>query len=364
MINFREMRRALQIADWRKSAVWRDGRWSMAVVLKTTEPETVSGFKIPLSPPFPRCARAWRRGTASGAPRRAHARRGGHESLSLRLIDEQVSTPGWPRSRRHLANLTRPELTRALRALSSCYVERRDKLTSGAALEGAGKRAAFALFYGPLHFLTVTAVVRALLANEIPIDTILDLGCGTGVGGAAWAMACATRPAIAGIDRNGWAVQEANWTYKAFGLRGHAKTGDVIRNYPASGPEDGGAARVCRQRASRRHARRAARARLPPRRIPAPHRRTDRARRDELVAGMDRAPRGGRRARRRVALPGEAPAADAPDRERRGPRPRAPLHRRGPSAVTVCRLPFAFACRLPPFAFCLCPSAFGRCRRP
>ena len=37
---------------------------------------------------------------------------------------------------RHLANLTRPELTRALRALSSCYVERRDKLTSGAALEG------------------------------------------------------------------------------------------------------------------------------------------------------------------------------------------------------------------------------------
>ena len=133
---------------------------------------------------------------------------------------------------RHLANLTRPELTRALRALSSCYVERREKLTSGAALEGAGKRAAFALFYGPLHFLTVTAVVRALLANEIPIDTILDLGCGTGVGGAAWAMACATRPAIAGIDRNGWAVQEANWTYKAFGVRGHAKTGDVIRNYP------------------------------------------------------------------------------------------------------------------------------------
>src|SRR5215208_4662224 len=68
---------------------------------------------------------------------------------------------------RHLADLTRPELTRALRALSSCYVERRDKLTSGAALDGAGKRAAFALFYGPLHFLTVSAVVRALLAHEI-----------------------------------------------------------------------------------------------------------------------------------------------------------------------------------------------------
>jgi len=137
---------------------------------------------------------------------------------------------------RHLANLTRPELTRALRALSSCYVERREKLTSGAALEGAGKRAAFALFYGPLHFLTVTAVVRALLAHEIPIGTIADLGCGTGVGGAAWAGACQKAPVLAGVDRNTWAVQEANWTYKTLGLQGHAKTGDVVRNYPAAGP--------------------------------------------------------------------------------------------------------------------------------
>lgn len=136
---------------------------------------------------------------------------------------------------RHLANLTRPELTRALRALSSCYVERREKLTGGAALEGAGKRAAFALFYGPLHFLTVTAVVRAVLAHEIPLDTIADLGCGTGVAGAAWAAACATPPSISALDRNTWAVQEANWTYKTLGLRGHARTGDVVRNYPADG---------------------------------------------------------------------------------------------------------------------------------
>jgi len=140
---------------------------------------------------------------------------------------------------RHLANLTRPELTRALRALSSCYVERREKLTSGAALEGAGKRAAFALFYGPLHFVTVTAVVRAMLAHEIVLDTIADLGCGTGVGGAAWASACARPPAIAGIDRNTWAVQEANWTYNALGLRGHARPGDVVRNYPGNAPKTG-----------------------------------------------------------------------------------------------------------------------------
>jgi hypothetical protein len=136
---------------------------------------------------------------------------------------------------RHLANLTRAELTRALRALSSCYVERREQLTRGAALEGAGKRAAFALFYGPLHFLTVTAVVRAMLAHELPLAAIADLGCGTGVGGAAWASACATPPAISGVDRNTWAVQEANWTYAALGLRGHARTGDVVRHYPGRG---------------------------------------------------------------------------------------------------------------------------------
>jgi hypothetical protein len=136
---------------------------------------------------------------------------------------------------RHLANLTRPELTRALRALSSCYVERREKLTAGAALEGAGKRAAFALFYGPLHFLTVSAVVRARLAHEMAIDTIADLGCGTGVGGAAWATACTavTPPAIAGLDRSSWAAQEASWTYRTLGVRGQARTGDVVRNFPA-----------------------------------------------------------------------------------------------------------------------------------
>jgi hypothetical protein len=141
---------------------------------------------------------------------------------------------------RHLANLTRPELTRALRALSSCYVERREKLTSGAALEGAGKRAAFALFYGPLHFVTVTAVVRARLAHEIPIETIADIGCGTGVGAAAWAAACTTvtPPSIAGIDRNTWAVQEANWTYRTLGLRGQSKTGDVVRSYPSIATAD------------------------------------------------------------------------------------------------------------------------------
>jgi len=133
---------------------------------------------------------------------------------------------------RHLANLTRSEVTRALRALSSCYVERRDKLSSGAALEGAGKRAAFALFYGPMHFLMIDRIVRALGppgGDARGVKTIHDLGCGTGVGGAAWALAGGGTPSIAGVDRSAWAVAEANWTYRFFGLRGTARTGDITR---------------------------------------------------------------------------------------------------------------------------------------
>src|SRR5829696_2187987 len=135
---------------------------------------------------------------------------------------------------RHLANLTRSELTRALRALSSIYVERREKLAQGGPLDSAGKRAAFALFYGPLHFLTIDAVVRALGANTATIDTIVDLGCGTGVGGAAWALACERPPQVRGLDRSGWAVGEANWTYKELAVRGRARGGEVLRDFPAA----------------------------------------------------------------------------------------------------------------------------------
>jgi SAM-dependent methyltransferase len=139
--------------------------------------------------------------------------------------------------RRHTASLTSAELTRALRALSSCYVERRGKLGGGAALEGAGKRAAFALFYGPIHFLTITEIVRALDACTRAPDTILDLGCGTGVGGAAWALACGARPRVTGIDRSAWAVGEAAWTYGQLGVRGTARTADVTNATLPSSPE-------------------------------------------------------------------------------------------------------------------------------
>src|SRR5688572_25893030 len=89
---------------------------------------------------------------------------------------------------RHLADLTPSEVARALRALSSCYVERRGKLASGGALDSAGKRAAFALFYAPLHFFVVREIVRALPGAPARLSRIVDLGCGTGAAGAAWCL--------------------------------------------------------------------------------------------------------------------------------------------------------------------------------
>jgi SAM-dependent methyltransferase len=130
---------------------------------------------------------------------------------------------------RHLADLRVPEVTRALRALSSAYVERRHTVARGGALDSAGKRAAFALFYAPLHFLAASHVVQALGAHEPPPSAILDVGCGTGAAGAAWAVAAGGRPSVSGIDRHSWASDEARWTYRVLGLRGTARQRDAAR---------------------------------------------------------------------------------------------------------------------------------------
>lgn len=128
---------------------------------------------------------------------------------------------------RHLADLTFPEVSRALRALSSTYVERRDRLAEGAALSGAGKRAAFALFYGPIHFLLLREIVRALPGAVDPFGVLLDLGCGTGASGAGWAAAHPGPAPLVGIDRHPWVLKEAALTYRDFGLSARIRQGDI-----------------------------------------------------------------------------------------------------------------------------------------
>lgn len=145
---------------------------------------------------------------------------------------------------RHLADLRVPEVTRALRALSSAYVERRRRpAAAGAAqhvlgaLDTAGKRAAFALFYAPIHFILVDEVLRAVGADAVAPKTIVDLGCGTGAAGAAWALLARSDPAVVGIDRHPWAVDETQWTYRQLGVHGRARQGDVTR-VPRAGRGD------------------------------------------------------------------------------------------------------------------------------
>jgi SAM-dependent methyltransferase len=138
--------------------------------------------------------------------------------------------------KRHLARLTFPEVRRGLQALSSLYVERRRRLEQGAAFDGAGKRAAFALFYGPLHFIAVREVVSALGAAHPPPARIVDLGCGTGAAGAGWAIAAGGKPFVEGVDRSPWAVEEARFTLSALGLRGRtARRGAEEARLPGRG---------------------------------------------------------------------------------------------------------------------------------
>ena len=143
---------------------------------------------------------------------------------------------------RHFSDLTFQEVARSLRALSATYVERRDTIHEGAALSGAGKRAAFALFYGPLHYLLVREIVQALGgpkraapqesecgATLSGSPTLIDLGCGTGAAGAAWAEACGSKPQVIGVDIHPWALSEAAHTYREFGLRAKTVRADVVR---------------------------------------------------------------------------------------------------------------------------------------
>ena len=132
---------------------------------------------------------------------------------------------------RHLADLRFSDVTRALRALSSAYVERRESALAGRkALDGAGKRAAFALYYGPIHSLLIQHIARELAIAPAK-GTVVDLGCGTGVAGAA--VACTGAPVL-GIDTHPWALDEARFTYRAFGLQHDVRRGHAARvRFPA-----------------------------------------------------------------------------------------------------------------------------------
>ena len=126
---------------------------------------------------------------------------------------------------RHFANLRFSEVTRALRALSSAYVERRESaLADHRALDGAGKRAAFALYYGPIHFELIRAIAQRLDQPKAA-GLVIDIGCGTGVAGAAIATLTTPSSRVIGIDTQSWTLEEARFTYRALGLPAEVRRG-------------------------------------------------------------------------------------------------------------------------------------------
>ncbi len=130
---------------------------------------------------------------------------------------------------RHLARAGTHDIRKGIVAISTAYVEKRDRLRPGSVFEGEGKRAAFALFYAPMHFLAVRAIIGALKASDPPPRRILDFGCGTGVCGAAWALEAGGAAEVEAVDAHPWAVEEARWTLETLGLRGRARRGDAVR---------------------------------------------------------------------------------------------------------------------------------------
>ena len=136
-----------------------------------------------------------------------------------------------------MADLTFQEVRRAVQALSTAYVEKR-QTDARQVLRSAGKRAAFALFYAPLHFLTVRAIVRKIDAGSECGKKIVDLGCGTGVAGSAWALEADARPELVGIERHSWAAGETRWTYRKLGVRGTVLSVD-LNSTPLSGRRAG-----------------------------------------------------------------------------------------------------------------------------
>jgi methylase of polypeptide subunit release factors len=129
---------------------------------------------------------------------------------------------------RALKEVTSVELARAIRALSQWYVQKRDRLSGEVVFGGAGKRAAFSLYYGLLHFCLVRELISALGLTDSRPTQVVDLGCGTGVAGAALALSVASVPQIYGYELSPWASAEARWTLHMLGLAGRVWRRDLL----------------------------------------------------------------------------------------------------------------------------------------
>ncbi len=139
---------------------------------------------------------------------------------------------------RYVPPLTFSELRKGVQAVSSLYVERRGggRLATRA-IEGQGKRGALATYYAALHFLIVHHALRMVEHDALAAaKRIVDLGCGTGAVGAAVATTLPGVREVTGIDRSGWALEEAARTWLAFGVKGRALREELPGAIPRPAP--------------------------------------------------------------------------------------------------------------------------------
>jgi hypothetical protein len=136
-----------------------------------------------------------------------------------------------------VAPLSLRDVRKGVQSVSAVYVEGRARGALAArAAGGPARRAALATYFAPLHFLSALHAAREQAATLAGVDEILDLGCGTGAAGAAAAVALGGGARVLGLDRSGWALREARFTYAAFGLRARTRRARLPRALPALGP--------------------------------------------------------------------------------------------------------------------------------
>ena len=117
--------------------------------------------------------------------------------------------------------LTFKELRKGVQAVSDLYVHKRARGgLSKRAIDGRGKRAAFAVYYGGLHLLLVQSWTH-LRPPPGTVD-VADVGCGSGVVGAGIARWAGASQLMAS-DIRGDHLQVAAWTARRLGLRARTR---------------------------------------------------------------------------------------------------------------------------------------------
>ena len=83
-------------------------------------------------------------------------------------------------------------------------------------------------------------LISELELDKARLHRIFELGCGTGVCGAAWALRADSLgiPELIGLDVNRWALSEAQVTWRSLGLRGKTKLRSMVE-FPKTEMQDG-----------------------------------------------------------------------------------------------------------------------------